>query len=216
MLFCLTAASNTARAATYYVDTNNPNAGDDNPGTTEALPWKTLTKAANTAQAGDTVLVKAGIYNETLRPANSGASGAMITFKAYPGEECQGEYTKTNCQVVIDGEYTRKTVDLTGRSYIRIEGFEIRYAKEKEHGVYLSNSYVIEIVNNHIHHNDVYTPNYWEGSSGITINGDAGDILIKDNDIHHNYFNGISPYYAPSLSNFRIIDNDIHHNGNDC
>jgi len=36
----------------YYVATNDPNADDANPGTTEALPWKTLTKAANTAEAG--------------------------------------------------------------------------------------------------------------------------------------------------------------------
>ncbi|HWO11049.1 MAG TPA: right-handed parallel beta-helix repeat-containing protein, partial [Polyangiaceae bacterium] len=45
-----------------------------------------LFQAANTAQAGDTVYLRGGVYSGTLRPANSGTSGAWITFAAYPGE----------------------------------------------------------------------------------------------------------------------------------
>lgn len=45
-----------------------------------------LFQAANTAQAGDTVYLRGGIYSGTLRPANSGTSSAWITFAAYPGE----------------------------------------------------------------------------------------------------------------------------------
>jgi hypothetical protein len=48
----------------------SPDASDANPGTQEQ-PWKTLAQAANTAQAGDTVWIKAGIYQETLQPANA-------------------------------------------------------------------------------------------------------------------------------------------------
>ena len=57
-LFMVAASPTPAIAATYYVDATSGN--DSNPGTTETLPWKTLTKAANTAQAGDTVLVRDG------------------------------------------------------------------------------------------------------------------------------------------------------------
>lgn len=46
----------------YYVDKNNPNASDSNPGT-ENFPWLTIQKAADTMEAGDTVYIKEGIYN---------------------------------------------------------------------------------------------------------------------------------------------------------
>ena len=35
-----------------------------------SAPWRTLAKAANTAQAGSTVIVRSGTYNEALTPAN--------------------------------------------------------------------------------------------------------------------------------------------------
>ncbi len=74
-----------AMAATYYVDAQNPVASDNSPGT-EAVPWETITKACRAAQAGDTVLIKAGTYREALMPKNSGKPGAPITFQAYPGD----------------------------------------------------------------------------------------------------------------------------------
>ena len=49
----------------YYVDQNNPQTSDSNPGT-EDLPWKTIQKAAETIMAGDTVYVKEGTYNEQI------------------------------------------------------------------------------------------------------------------------------------------------------
>lgn len=69
-------------AETYYVAQNHPKAADSNPGT-EELPWRTLTQAANVAKAGDIVWIKAGIYQETLQPYNSGERGKPITFQAF-------------------------------------------------------------------------------------------------------------------------------------
>ena len=71
-----------AQAQTYYVAQNHPQASDSNPGT-EELPWRTLTQAANVAEAGDTVWLKAGVYQETLQPYNSGSAKEPITFQAY-------------------------------------------------------------------------------------------------------------------------------------
>ena len=45
-------------SATYYVAQDEPNSSDENPGS-EQQPWKTLTPAAETAQEGDTVYIKA-------------------------------------------------------------------------------------------------------------------------------------------------------------
>ncbi len=67
---------------TFYVD--NVLGNDNNPGT-QSQPWATLTKAADTVHAGDTVKIVANSgdpYRETLTPLNSGTALAPITFEA--------------------------------------------------------------------------------------------------------------------------------------
>ncbi len=71
---------------TYYVAQNHPEANDNNNGTAVA-PFKTLEQAANVARAGDTVIVKEGVYREILKPKNDGTASAPITFKAEEGEK---------------------------------------------------------------------------------------------------------------------------------
>ncbi|MBQ7109516.1 MAG: carbohydrate-binding protein [Clostridia bacterium] len=70
---------------TYYV-AQTENASDDNTGSISS-PFKTLGEAAERAQAGDTVIVREGVYRETLTPLNSGTATAPITFKAADGED---------------------------------------------------------------------------------------------------------------------------------
>jgi parallel beta-helix repeat protein len=48
--------------------------------------YKTISEAANAARAGDTVLIHAGVYEETVRIRSSGDEGAPITFAAALGE----------------------------------------------------------------------------------------------------------------------------------
>ncbi|MCX6849880.1 MAG: hypothetical protein NTY98_13240 [Verrucomicrobia bacterium] len=48
--------------------------------------FKTISDAADAARAGDTVLIHAGVYEETVRIRSSGDAGAPITFAAAPGE----------------------------------------------------------------------------------------------------------------------------------
>ncbi len=99
-------------AATYYVDTNNPGASDINSGT-EAQPWKTIQKAANTLVAGDTVYIKQGTYTGPVSPKSSGGIGAFITYSAYPGQEHQA---------IIDGAAFR----VKQKSYIILSGLRIQ------------------------------------------------------------------------------------------
>ncbi|MGO9202112.1 MAG: DUF5123 domain-containing protein, partial [Limisphaerales bacterium] len=56
----LTSAGISLRAATYNVAHRDPTASDDGPGTAER-PWKSLTKAAETAGPGDIVLIRDGL-----------------------------------------------------------------------------------------------------------------------------------------------------------
>ena len=54
---------------------------------TEAAPFKTISRAALAAEAGDTVIVHSGEYREWVRPANSGKKLMPITYKAAEGEK---------------------------------------------------------------------------------------------------------------------------------
>lgn len=84
-----------AWATTYYVSTTGSNS---NSGTISS-PFMTIQKAANVATAGDTVIVRGGVYRETVTMTNSGAAGSPITFKAYNGEQV----TVTGLDVVNSG-----------------------------------------------------------------------------------------------------------------
>ncbi len=70
---------------TYYV-AQSFNASDSNPGTIDA-PFKTLNKAGSVAQAGDTVIIREGVYREIFEPKNDGTETSPITFRAMEGEE---------------------------------------------------------------------------------------------------------------------------------
>jgi hypothetical protein len=60
----------------------SPNGDDANPGSADK-PFKTINAAAQQAQAGDTVLVHAGTYRETVAPANSGVEGTPIVYRPF-------------------------------------------------------------------------------------------------------------------------------------
>lgn len=112
-----------ANAATYYVATT----GSDSNAGTEALPWKTIQKAADTMVAGDTVLIKEGVYFKDgtgpstsqdtggIQPKNSGSLGNPITFKAYPQHK-----------PIIDQNYESMGFYIYQKNYITIDGLEIR------------------------------------------------------------------------------------------
>lgn len=69
--------------AQYYVSVTG---SDANPGTS-SQPFKTIQKAANVLQAGDTCYIMAGIYRETVIPLNNGTSTNHIVFKNYMNDK---------------------------------------------------------------------------------------------------------------------------------
>jgi Protein of unknown function (DUF1565) len=91
-----------ALAATYYVNGPSSAASDSNPGS-QAAPWKTITKAADTLVAGDTVVVMAGTYSGivTTKRAGSAASG-RISFVA-SGQVSTGGWSIQHDYVTLKG-----------------------------------------------------------------------------------------------------------------
>ena len=80
VFLCLTAHG--LPANTYYVATSG---SDANPGTF-SMPFQHIQTAASVMVAGDTCYIRAGTYQETIVPANSGNALAPITFEPYGTE----------------------------------------------------------------------------------------------------------------------------------
>ena len=74
-------AAISVQAREFYVNQQHPQSGDTAAGTREA-PLKTISAAARMAQAGDTVVVAAGIYRESVTLTNSGSAGKPIVFRS--------------------------------------------------------------------------------------------------------------------------------------
>jgi hypothetical protein len=163
---CIPRMGNTTRAAAphgaiYFVA---PSGDDSNPGDLDH-PWKTIQHAAYTLVAGDTVYIRAGTYYERVVPQNSGSSGNLIKYAAYPGEA-----------VTIDG--TGVTVpeycglfDLTNRDYIQVSG--LRVIHSSYYGIIAENSSYITIDHNYTY--DIY-------SSGISSWG-SNNIIVDGNEV---------------------------------
>ncbi len=192
-------ASSQPLTPTYYVDQANPVASDTNAGTA-AMPFKTIQRAANIAVAGDTVIVKAGIYHETVTAPRSGTAGNLITFKASDGES-----------VVINGDGVRQWgFSLNGRNFIRVQGFELTGLTG--HPMFVGWSSAggtgIEIIGNSIHDN----PTVLYGAGVYMNSPTAQQLLIEGNHIYNNAGDGIG---IPSARSFTLRANTIHDNGVD-
>ncbi len=99
----------------YYVEAGT--GIDTNPGT-KAKPFASIQAAENVTCPGDIVFIRSGTYLDTSNEgvvtiSRSGLPGAMITYKAYPGERPVLHAVKAWNHVLITA------------SYIRVEGLEI-------------------------------------------------------------------------------------------
>lgn len=109
---------------TYHVATT----GSDAAAGTAGAPWKTLRKANQTLQAGDTVLVHGGTYQETIVPSRSGSAGKPIVYKRYDAQpvEVTGESATMKGIVGLGWDLASGSI-AAPKSYIIIDGFILRY-----------------------------------------------------------------------------------------
>src|ERR1017187_5769976 len=82
ILLTLAALTSFAAATEFFVAQKDAKADDKNAGT-EALPFKTIQPAVTAAQPGDTIWVKAGIYDEGVNIDKSGKMEKPITLSAW-------------------------------------------------------------------------------------------------------------------------------------
>src|SRR6202158_1190888 len=208
--------------SSFYVSTTG---ADSNSGT-QTAPWRTIQHAADTARAGSTVYVRGGIYEELVSINASGnATDGFITFKSYPGESA-----------VLDAEHITPSgrsgiLTIQNKSYVRIEGFEIRNFRTAEHRLtplgisVMGTGSHIELLKNNVHHieqtfNGRDGPGHGANGFGIAVYGtDAktpiSELVIDGNEVHHlKTGSSESLVVNGNVTNFRITHNVVHDNNN--
>ncbi len=127
MSFVMLCFSSSAFAAVYYVNNQAISASDVNPGTPDQ-PWLTMQHAADMVTAGDMVIVKPGVYAESVKLFQTGTAAAPITFKGESGAVLDGSsldpYSNGFANFAFDPAVGYETFTMV--DFIRIEGFEIR------------------------------------------------------------------------------------------
>ncbi len=109
--------SRISTATTYYVSGNG---NDRNSGLSTSSAFRTLQRAANLTNPGDTVLIMNGDYKNrpkdgaVLGIKRSGTANAWITYKAYPGHFPKIQHNTWNGISISNGA-----------SYIEINGLEV-------------------------------------------------------------------------------------------
>jgi Ca2+-binding RTX toxin-like protein len=105
-------------AAFFYV---GPTGSDSNPGTLQR-PWRTITRANQTLQPGDTVFIMNGEYRgQRIAPANSGTPDNYITYSAYLNDT--PVLTAPPREPAFQND--RISISLVNRDYIRIIGLTV-------------------------------------------------------------------------------------------
>ena len=124
-------------ANTYYV---SPTGNDSNPGTL-AAPWATWQKAFNTANAGDTVYFRGGVYMvdksgfgnniHMISPSagigHDGTTGNPINYFNYPGE-----VPILDCNLIATTGNFNTGIFLNQVNYLHFRGLTIRNVKQKK------------------------------------------------------------------------------------
>ena len=200
--------------ATFYVSKSGK---DTNSGSYTA-PWLTIQHAANSVSAGARVYVEAGVYNESVTFPSSGTASNPITFASYPGQTA-----------VIDGTGLSVTaiqglINIVSRSYITVNGFEIRNYTTKSASVTPAGIWVtgsgsgVQLLNNLVH--NITTTSEKNGNAfGIAVYGTSStpitNLTISGNQVYSlKTGQSESMNVDGNVTYFSITNNIVHDNDN--
>ena len=213
------ACAGVARAGTYYV----AGTGSDSNSGSQASPWRTLQKAANTVRAGDVVNVANGTY-AGFQVTADGTAAARIVFRA----------AGTSVVVNSRNSSTPDNINIEGGNYVTVEGFTVNDAERV--GIRAVTATGVVIKGNRIQRSGLdgiltgYTPqiqildNIVSGSEqehGIYVsnsNTAADNPVVRGNECFDNNQNGMQfngdcwENGDGIISGAVIEENIIHHN----
>jgi len=170
--------------------------------------YTSIQQGVNAAHAGDTILVKAGIYNEMVSFPKSGSENNYIILLGEAG-------------AIIDGsEDGIVGITISNRDYVKVIGMEVQNFKITGRGVPIgisvrgSGSY-IELRNNKVHHIENANGN----AHGIAIYGKEitpiSNIIVDGNEIRNcKLGQSESLVLNGNVTDFIVSNNIVHDNDN--
>src|SRR6185369_7378584 len=188
------AFASSAHAGTFYV--NNAGSCANSGSGTQTAPWCTITYGVSRISGGDTLIVKAGTYNEqvTINRA-SGTASAQTVVKAAPGE------TVTIMGSGVDGG----RVKLENVSYVTLDGFIITNFNQ---GIHVNTSDHCIVQNNTVHH---------VGQEGIHVQFNSSFVQVLNNTVHDTrqwQYNGEGIYVGSGSTAAKDTSNNVTVKGN--
>ena len=190
----------------YYVDQNHAAASDSNPGTASE-PWETIQQGVAQVTAGDTLIVKEGIYaaegtgqryNPALNPANSGTAENPIIIKGYGNVELR--HSSNNGPIV--GTLNRNNIVWDG--FYMNENYVIPHADTGPLVVWASEN--VTIMNMKIIGQPI---SYEDNHDGVRVEA-CNDVVVRNCEISgftNNHGSGVKIYDS---TNLLIENNEIY------
>jgi hypothetical protein len=182
----------------YFV---SPGGNDGNPGTYDE-PWQTVSKAAATVVAGDSVYIRGGTYSEQVTLETSGTSDNYITIAAWQSEIPVLDGTA----VSISGQDLAGLFQVLDASYIRISGITVQNAGPSMNaaGILLDGCSAVTVSSCRTYNTVSSGIAAW-GCSIITITGN--DVELACNDGEQECIT------VAGTSTFTVSDNIVHESG---
>jgi hypothetical protein len=197
---------------TYYVSASG---NDNNSGLTTSSPFKTIQRAADLTNPGDTVSIMNGTYTNLPQAGSvvsikrSGTANAWITYKAHPGHTPKIQHN------------TWQGIGLSGVAYINISGIEIKgdndnisysyaYSERYNGSNARTNGTCISIDgrNNSVHHVNIENNRVFNcGGGGIAVMA-ADYVKLNNNTVFNNAWYGVYGGSGISFLNSRNTDNN--------
>lgn len=200
-------------ATKYYVsDTGN----DRNSGLTTSSAFRTIQRAANLTNPGDTVLIMNGVYKNTGKTGSvieikrSGKANAWITYKAYPGHRPKLQYNGWHgiwiynraSYVEVNGLEVVGNNGNIDRDYAMSQKYNVSNPKTNGNCISIDGrksgqTHHIRLLNNKIH--DC-------GGGGITVI-ESDYVTIDNNEVFNSAWYSVFGCSGISLLNSRNYDN---------
>ncbi|MDC0708273.1 right-handed parallel beta-helix repeat-containing protein [Stigmatella sp. ncwal1] len=200
----------------------SPQGSDEGRGTRES-PLRTLVRATALAKAGDAIRVLPGVYAETLVLESKGSGDPVFLLgegsprpTLVPNRQDRGSLIRVKGRWRLENLH----IDLGGAPMVAVVfengGHHSVLSKSELHhgtagtGVLVDGAENVTIQHNTLHH--FIKPG--DDSHGVTVVGPSRNVVIWDNDIHHNSGDSIQCQAGKGPAEAVLIDgNTLHEDG---